>query len=363
MSAAPTVKKRKSSSSILSNRLFWTVLALVLLIVVDVVKDPAFLRIGITNGALNGPLVDVLHDSAPFIMIAIGMTLVVSTAGIDLSVGSLMAVSGAVAMQFMANTNGTGVGSAFLALILALAVTGIIGAWNGMLVAVGGLQPFITTLIMMLAGRGIAQVITNGENTAASNDVFSWIGSGYLLGIPFPWILATLLVVLVGVLMRKTALGMMIESVGINPEASRMAGINPKKILFIVYVISGVLAGMAGVFATSNVMRVTPTSTGYTYEMDAVLAVVIGGTSLLGGKFNMVGAYVGALIISLLEKTIVWLGVSNAATPAFKAVIVIVICVLQSSLVANALSKRKKKGKEPQAQGSQVASATEGSIA
>ena len=334
--------KTKKGGSLFSNRLFWTILAVVILLLVDVIKNPTFLAIGFRDGGLNGPIIDVLHDSAPFIMIATGMTLVVSTAGIDLSVGAVMAVAGAVAMQFMANTNGTSAGMAFVALILALVVSAAIGAFNGALVAFGGLQPFITTLIMMLAGRGIAQVITNGENTAATNPTFEWIDGGYI-GLPFAFILATLIVVLIGLLMRKTALGMMIESVGINPEASRMAGIQPRKILFIVYVISAVLAGMGGVFTTGNVMRVTPTQTGLTYEMDAILAVVIGGTSLLGGKFNLAGAYVGALIISLLEKAIVWLGVSNAATPAFKALIVIVICVLQSSLVSKLFAGRKKK--------------------
>ena len=339
-------EKKKKGGNAIPKRLMLTIIALLILVLVDVIKDPAFLHVGYVNGGLNGPLIDVLRDSAPFLMIAVGMTLVVSTSGIDLSVGASMAVAGAVAMQFMSNTNGTGFGSAMLAILFALGVCALIGAWNGLLVSGLGLQPFITTLIMMLAGRGIAKTITNGENTSAVNNTFSWIDTGYVLGIPFAFILATLIVLLVAALMRKTALGMMIESVGVNQEASRMGGLKPKQIIFSVYLISAILAGMAGVFATGNVMRVTPSQTGLSYEMDAVLAVVIGGTSLLGGKFSLSGAYFGALIISLLEKTIVWLGISNAATPAFKALIVIAICMLQSNFFSNLLKRsRAKKNK------------------
>lgn len=336
-------EKKKRGGPAIPKRLLLTIIALVLLIIIDVIKDPSFLHIGYVNGGLNGPLIDVIRDSAPFLMIAVGMTLVISTSGIDLSVGASMAVAGAVAMQFMHNTNGTGLGSALIAIVLALGVCALIGAWNGLLVSGLGLQPFITTLIMMLAGRGIAKTITSGENTSAVNSAFSWIDTGYVLGIPFAFILATLIVLAVAALMRKTALGMMIESVGVNPEASRMGGLKPKRVIFSVYLISAILAGMAGVFTTGNVMRITPSQTGLSYEMDAVLAVVIGGTSLLGGKFSLSGAYLGAMIISLLEKTIVWLGISNAATPAFKAIIVIAICVLQSNFFTNALKKMRSK--------------------
>lgn len=333
--------KKKKDSGISGKRILWTVAALVALIIVNVIKDPSFLSIGINHGALNGPLIDVLRNSAPFLLIAVGMTLVVSTAGIDLSVGAVMAVGGAVAMQFLSGA-GEGLGSAILAIGLSLVVCAAVGAFNGAWVSLVGLQPFITTLIMMLAGRGIAKVITDGQNVAATNSYVDRMATGAILGIPTAWIFASLLVVLIYVLTRRTALGTQIESVGLNREAARMAGIRPKAILFSVYVISGVLAGAAGLFAVGNVMRVEPTATGLTYEMDAILAVVIGGTSLLGGKFSLGGAYLGALIISLLEETIVWLGIPNAATPAFKAMIVILVCVLQSDLMHKVFARRKR---------------------
>lgn len=323
-------------------RILLTVCALVLLIVICAVKDPRFIQIGLSDGQLTGPLIDVLRDSAPYLMIAVGMTFVISTAGIDLSVGAVMAVSGAVAMTMLQNSGG-GAGAALLALGAALGVSALIGAWNGLLVSVVGLQPFITTLIMMLAGRGIAKVITSGQNVAAQNDTFAWLVNGRVLGLPFAWILATLIVIGVAVLMRRTALGVQVESVGLNSEASRMAGIEPRRIQFAVYVISALLAAMAGVFSVGNVMRVEPANTGMMYEMDAILAVVIGGTSLLGGRFSIVGSYLGAMIIAMLGKTIVWLGIPNAATPAFKAVIVIAICVLQSHLFSKLLARRRRK--------------------
>lgn len=324
----------------LDQRMLLTVCALVLLVVICAIKDPRFLQIGFVNGQFTGPLMDVLRDSAPFLMIAVGMTFVISTSGIDLSVGAVMAVSGAVAMTMLQRSGGGAV-EALTAVAAALAVCGLIGAWNGLLVSVVGLQPFITTLIMMLAGRGIAKVITSGQNVAAENDAFAWLVNGRVLGLPFAWILATLIVVGVALLMRRTALGTQIESVGLNQEASRMAGIEPRRIQFVVYVISALLAAMAGIFSVGNVMRVEPANTGMSYEMDAILAVVVGGTSLLGGRFSIVGSYLGAMIIAMLGKTIVWLGIPNAATPAFKAVIVISICFLQSRLFANLLARRR----------------------
>ncbi|MDC4233836.1 ABC transporter permease [Actinomyces sp. B33] len=331
---------RRNPLAGIDTRIIWTLVAIILLIAICAIKDPTFLRIGFTGGSLNGPLIDVLRNSAPYLMIAVGMTFVVSTAGIDLSVGAVMAVSGAIAMTLLQGASGTS--GAIVALAGALGACALIGAWNGALVAYIGLQPFVTTLIMMLAGRGIAKVITDGENLAATNDSFKALATGHLLGLPLAWVLATLIVVAVALLMRRTALGLEIEAVGLNPVASRMAGIEPRRILFTVYIISAVLAAMAGVFSVGNVMRVEPANTGMGYEMDAILAVVIGGTSLLGGRFSLLGTYLGALMIPMLEKTIVWLGIPNAATPAFKAIIVIAVCVLQSGLVAKLTTRKAK---------------------
>ena len=235
----------------------------------------------------------------------------------------------------------------WLAILISLAVGLVLGCINGALVSILGLQPFITTLIMMLAGRGLAKVVTNGQNADASGVAGSgplrWMANGFILGIPANFVIAVIIVCLVGLLMRKTAAGMMIESVGINQEASRMTGIKPRRILFLVYAISGLLAAVAGLFATASVMRVDVVKTGQDLEMYAILAVVIGGTSLLGGKFSLLGSAFGAVIIAMIRKTIITLGIDSAATPAFFAVVVIIICVMQAPKVHNAVAEFKRR--------------------
>ncbi|WP_217647503.1 ABC transporter permease, partial [Pantoea sp. Ae16] len=236
-------------------------------------------------------------------------------------------------MEFLRSTDGTSAGSALAAVGLSLAITALLGAVNGVLVAYVGLQPFIATLVLMLAGRGIAKVITGGQNTAASNDTYRWIANGYVVGIPVVFLLAVAIVIAVAWVVRRSALGLMIEAIGINPRASRMAGIKPKGLLLTAYILSGVLAGIAGVMSVGSVMTVDISRTGYQLELDAILAVVIGGASLMGGKFSLSGAFVGALLIATLDKTVLFLGVSSSATPAFKATVIIVICLLQSERV------------------------------
>lgn len=324
---------------------FWGVVAIVALLVLNVVKDPTYLAISINpnNGNLVGNLIDILRQAAPVMMIAIGMSLVIATGGIDLSVGSLMAVSGAVSMEFLAAAgDSSSIGVALAAVGLSLLVTAILGAVNGVLVAYVGLQPFIATLVLMLAGRGVAKVITGGQNTAASSDPYRWISNGFLVGIPVVFILAVLIVLIVSWVVRRSALGLMIEAIGINPKASRMAGIKPKGLLLTAYVLSGILAGIAGVMSVGSVMTVDISRTGYQLELDAILAVVIGGASLAGGKFSLSGAFVGALLIATLDKTVLFLGISSSATPAFKAIVIVAICLLQSERVRSWFQGRRK---------------------
>ena len=291
---------------------FWGIVAILALLALNVIKDPTYLALSINpnNGNLVGNLIDILRQAAPIMMIAIGMSLVIATGGIDLSVGSLMAVAGAVSMEFL-SAAGDSFGAALAAVGLALVITGILGAVNGLLVAYVGLQPFIATLVLMLAGRGIAKVITGGQNTTASNDAFRWIANGFVIGIPVVFILAVLIVIAVGWVVRRSALGLMIEAIGINPRASRMAGIKPKGLLLTAYIMSGILAGIAGIMSVGSVMTVDISRTGYQLELDAILAVVIGGASLAGGKFSLSGAFVGALLIATLDKTVLYLGVSS----------------------------------------------------
>lgn len=322
--------------SLLRTPWFWGIIGIVLLLSLNVIKDPTYLAVGInpTTGQLSGNLLDILRVSAPIIMIALGMTFVIATKGIDLSVGSIMAVGGAAAMELLRAINEpTSFGAMFTAIGLALLLGAVLGLVNGLLVSVVGLQPFISTLVMMLAARGIARVITGGQNTNSQNQPFQQISNGQVFGLPISFVTAIVIVVVVTVIMRRTALGLMIESIGVNPDASRLAGIRPRPILITVYVLSGILAAGGGLFTVSEVMTVDVSGTGYQMELDAILAVVIGGTSLAGGKFSILGSTVGALLIATLNKTVLFLGVSAAATPAFKAIVIVLLVLLQSERV------------------------------
>jgi simple sugar transport system permease protein len=322
--------------SLLRTPWFWGIIGIVLLLSLNVIKDPTYLSVGInpTTGQLSGNLLDILRVSAPIIMIALGMTFVIATKGIDLSVGSIMAVGGAAAMELLRSLNeASSFGAMFMAIGLALLLGAVLGLVNGLLVSVVGLQPFISTLVMMLAARGIARVITGGQNTNSQNQPFQQISNGQVLGLPISFVTAIVIVVVVTVIMRRTALGLMIESIGVNPDASRLAGIRPRPILITVYVLSGILAAGGGLFTVSEVMTVDVSGTGYQMELDAILAVVIGGTSLAGGKFSILGSTIGALLIATLNKTVLFLGVSAAATPAFKAIVIVLLVLLQSERV------------------------------
>ena len=331
---------------------FWGIVGIVLLLALNTLKDPTYLALGVnpTTGQLSGNLLDILRVSAPIVMIALGMTFVIATSGIDLSVGSVMAVGGAVAMVTLSGLGQpTSVGAMFAAIGLAVLLGIVLGAINGLLVAVIGLQPFISTLVMMLAGRGIARVITGGQNTNAENAPVRALANGQFLGLPLSFVLAIAIVVLVALVMRRTALGLMIESIGINPQASRLAGIRPRPILIAVYVLSAALASIGGLFTVSEVMTVDVSGTGYQMELDAILAVVIGGTSLAGGKFSIVGSTIGALLIATLNKTVLFLGVSAAATPAFKAIVIVVLVLLQSERIRSLVLRRGNRPRTPAA--------------
>ncbi|TDD73091.1 ABC transporter permease [Jiangella aurantiaca] len=328
--------------AIVRNQAFWGVVAIVLLLAINVISDPGYLSIGYNSetGHLSGNLIDILRASAPILMIAVGMCLVVATGGIDLSVGSIMVVAGAVSMELLSSMDGT-TGDAVLTLAVALGIATALGAVNGVLVSVVGLQPFISTLVMMLAGRGIAKVITGGQNTTADNDSFAWLANGYIVGVPVVFLLAIVIVVLVALLVRRSALGLMLEAIGMDSRASRLAGVKRRNLQLTVYSASGLLAGIAGVFATASVMTVDVSRTGYQLELDAILAVVIGGTSLAGGKFSIGGAVIGGLLIATLDKTVVFLGIPASATPAFKAIVIVVLCLLQSERVRSLFRHRR----------------------
>lgn len=315
----------------LKHRLFWPLCSLVTLIVINAVARPRFVKITVRDGELYGALIDILRNSAPLMLVALGMTLVIATRGIDLSVGAVMAVSGAVALTIIDGAADPGRTSTVLvAIAVGVGVGLLLGAWNGFLVAVLDIQPIIATLVLMLAGRGVALLITGGFITTVTSAPLKYVASGYLLGLPFAFVIAVVVIAVIALVERRTALGVLTEAVGINPEASRLAGVRSRGIILGAYVVSGALAGMAGIIYSSNIMAADANAAGDLIELYAILAVVLGGTSLMGGKFTIAGTVVGVLIIQTLRSTILFLGVSSAQSPVFFAAVVVVVVLIQS---------------------------------
>ena len=314
-----------------SSRLFWPVVMLLVLFAINLVAFPGFFSLEVKNGHLFGSLVDIARNGAPTLIIAVGMTLVIATRGIDLSVGAVCAIAGAVACSIILGSPEPGsVGTVAVAVIVALLIALVLGLWNGFLVAVLGIQPIIATLILMTAGRGAAMLITEGQILTVNSPPFKVIGSGFVLGIPVSVVIAAVIFSAAALLTRRTALGLLIESVGINPEASRQAGVRSRGLLITVYTFSAFAAAIAGLILTSNQTAADANNTGLFIELDAILAVVIGGTSLAGGRYSLLGTLVGALVIQTLVTTVYTVGIPPIATMVFKAAVVTVVCLLQS---------------------------------
>ncbi|MFD4960238.1 ABC transporter permease [Microbacterium sp. NPDC058389] len=326
-----------------ASRLFWPLVMLAVLLIIDVIAVPGFFSITVRDGNLYGSLIDILRNGAPTLIVAIGMTLVIATRGIDLSVGAVAAISGAVACSILLGSPDPGnPATVAVAIVVALLISLVLGVWNGFLVAVLGIQPIIATLILMTAGRGVAMLITEGQILTVTSPPFKALGSGFWFGIPIAVYIAAAVFALAATLTRRTALGMMIEAVGINPEASRQAGIRARGLLFAVYTFSAVCAAVAGLILTANTMAADANNAALFIELDAILAVVIGGTSLAGGRYSLAGTLVGALVIQTLVTTVYTVGIPPIATMVFKAAVVTVVCLLQSPTTNQALASFRR---------------------
>jgi simple sugar transport system permease protein len=321
-------------TNVVRHRLFWPLLSLLALIVINSVARPTFIKITVRDGELYGALIDILRNSAPLMLVALGMTLVIATRGIDLSVGAVMAVSGAVALTIIDGSSDPGsTGTVLVAIATGVGVALLLGVWNGFLVSVLRIQPIIATLVLMLAGRGVALLITGGFITTVNSKPLEHVASGYLFGLPFAFFIWVAAAVTIALVERRTALGVLTEAVGINPEASRLAGVRSRGIVLGAYVVSGTLAGVAGIIYASNIRAADANAAGELIELYAILAVVLGGTALTGGKFSIAGTVIGVLIIQTLQSTILFLGVSSAESPVFFAVVVILVVLIQSPRV------------------------------
>jgi simple sugar transport system permease protein len=335
-----------SWKSLSRSNIFWSLVSLAVLLLFNLFFTPHFFRLEIKDGHLFGHLIDILKNGAPIMLLAIGMTLVIATHGIDISVGSVVAVSaGAVAILIGGDLAGHPRYPIIVAMLAALAVSALAGMWNGMLVSRVRMQPIIATLILFVAGRGIAMLFTNSMQIWLYAKPFAILGQGYVLGLPFDIYIVGFVLILTSLVTRRTAVGMFIEAVGANPTAARFSGINAQNIIFWVYTFSGLCAGIAGLIVCSTVMNADGNNAGRLFELDAILAVVLGGTSLNGGKFSLVGSIIGALIIQTLTTTIYAFGVPSDVAPVVKAFVVWAVCLLQSprfrSVIANVFVRRE----------------------
>lgn len=322
-------------------QLFLPIFCMILVLCVNMIYDVSqgrdfyeFFKIGIQNELLSGRLVNILNRGSEVAILAIGMTLVVSSsAGTDISVGSVMALSAGVCCTLLAGAaapQATELAVPLIVGVLAALVVGCVcGAFNGALVAYLNIQPMVATLILWTAARAIGLLVCNNLIVYVRNDAFAMFG-GYIGPVPTPLIIAAVCIAVVTVVLKKSALGLYIQSVGINKKASRIAGLNSQKIIFLCYVLCGLCAGIAGVVASSRITSADTNNIGLNFELDAILAVALGGNSLGGGKFRLSGSIIGAYTIQAITTTMYNLGVSSAVNPVFKAVIVIVIVAVQA---------------------------------
>jgi galactofuranose transport system permease protein len=313
---------------------------LVLVLFGNWVLFPGFFDLSVQDGRLFGSLIDVLNRGAPVAILAVGMTLVIATRGVDLSVGAVMAVSGAIAATLVVAGY-----SAMVAVPLALAAGIACGAWNGFLIAVLEMQPIVATLVLMVAGRGVAQLITEGSIVTFDDPWLAFLGTGTVLGLPMAPILLLVLTLATILVVRRTALGLFIEAVGVNPSAARFAGLRAKLVVMLVYSFAGFCAGLAGLLAAADIQGADANNAGLWLELDAILAVVIGGTSLLGGRFSIVLSIVGAMIIQATNTGILMSGLPPEFNLIVKATVILVILVLQSHQAAELF--RRLRGARP----------------
>jgi len=350
---------------ITQNPLFLPLVCVLLVLAVNVIYDisqgNAFYDFFATTinekGLLTGRLITILNRGSEVAILAIGMTLVVSaSAGTDISVGSVMSLCASFCCMLVAGFGVSAVNSAeefamplVVGLLGALLMGCLCGAFNGALVAYLNIQPMVATLILWSAARAIGLLLCNNLIVYVRVPEYAIFG-GYIGFMPTPIIIAVACIALVSLTLKKTAMGLYIQSVGINKKASRIAGLNSKRIIFMCYLLCGLCAGIAGIVNSSRITSADANNIGLNMELDAILAVALGGNSLGGGKFNLAGSIIGAYTIQAITTTMYNLGVPSSVTPVFKAVVVILIVAIQAPPVKAWISKRARAaGKEARA--------------
>jgi len=317
MADAPTIAQKGASLDVAAFfRRYAALTALIVLLAFNLVATPHFASLQTLNVNLT--------QVATIVIVSVGMTLVIATGGIDLSVGSLMAISGALAPIIFLSSFGRShpeIGNA-LAFVVSVGVAGLFGAFNGWFITRFQVQPIVGTLVMFIAGRGIGQVMTNGNLQPFHNPTFQFIGLGRILGVPFQVIVMLALVAAAAWTLRRTLFGRQILSVGGNERAARLSGVPVAAVKRWVYAISGLCAGIAGLVVISINSSSDANQVGLGMELDAIAAVAVGGTPFTGGQATVVGSLIGALLIQVLRYTLLANGVPDAAALVVKGAII-----------------------------------------
>ena len=338
-----------------NKQIFIPLAALLLLALFNLAMDPSFFKISLGNNSagdpvLTGYLMSILDYGSEVAILAIGMTLVTAACGgQDISVGAAVAIAGSVILRVLVGQGGDGTLQApiIVAFLIACVVAMLFGAFNGVLVAIFNIQPMVATLILYTAGRSIAAWINNNELPIVTDQTFTYFG-GFIPGIPVPtpFFLAVVCVVLILLALKFTNLGLYTQAVGINASSSRLNGLNPTFIKWLSFVILGLCVAVVGLIKTSRLSTINYSVIAKDIEMDAILAVALGGNALSGGKFNIMASILGAYVIQFLTTTLYKFNVSSDALPAYKAVVVIILVVISAPAVKDKLAAYGKKWKK-----------------
>lgn len=334
-------------------QIFIPIAALLLLAIFNLITDPSFYKITLGyNSAgdpvLSGYLMTILDYGSELAILAIGMTLVTAASGgQDISVGAGIAIAGSVILRVLCGTNSrpeTLQAPIIVAFLISCVVAMLFGAFNGALVAYFKIQPMVATLILFTAGRSIAAWINNNELPIISEPSFGYFG-GFIPGIPIPtpFFIAVACMIIMALVLKFTNLGLYTQAVGINESSSRLNGLNPAFIKFLTFVILGLCVAVAGLIKVSRLSSINYSVIAKDIEMDAILAVALGGNALSGGKFNMTASILGAYVIQFLTTTLYKFNVQSDALSAYKAVVVIILVVLSTPVVREYLSSLGKK--------------------
>lgn len=356
-----TIEKTKDDNilkRLLHSQMIIPIAALLALVLFNLIADPSFFAITINqdstgNSVLSGQLISILNNGSELAILAIGMTLVTAaTGGQDISVGATIAVAGSAILAVLCGGNmrpDTLAAPIIVAFLFGVLVAMVCGAFNGIMVAVFKVQPMVATLILYTAGRSIAAWINNNQLPIIPSDSGFGVFGGFIPGVPIPTpcFIAIACIVIIFLVLKFTSLGLYVQSVGINEKAARLNGLNPTFIKWLTFVILGVCVAVAALIKVSRLNTINYQTIASDIEMDAILAVALGGNALSGGKFNMGSSILGAYIIQFLTTTLYKFNVASAALPAYKAIVVILLVVLSAPIVRAKLSAFWKKIRSP----------------